>query len=79
MIPPRLTCAEMDAAFIGRYATDWYRRVRNFYMEMYYRYLQAKRDYPFFEHPEPQTFGIFSPEAIREMQAECEREFNRDL
>lgn len=49
------------------------------YKDLYFRYLQARRDYPYFEHPKPTNFGFFDPEELRDMQKECEREFNRTI
>lgn len=56
-------------------------RTLGIYQDLYLRYLQARRDYPYFEHEPPSVLGLasYDSEDIRRIQQECEREFNRTI
>jgi hypothetical protein len=53
-------------------------RLRAEYEELYYRFLQARRDYPGLDiGPEPAGHRAFYPFEIDNIRLNCEREFNR--
>lgn len=58
---------------------DYEQALKGEYQDRYYRYLQACRDYPFFEHPEPDGGGLWTQFELARMQEECEREFARTI
>jgi hypothetical protein len=60
------------------YYDNLWQKMCEAYKDLYLRYLAARRDYPYFEHEKPTNYGFFEAE-LREMQEECEREFNRTL
>jgi hypothetical protein len=54
------------------------------YQDLYFRYLQACRDYPYFEHEKPAVFESptrfgYPCEDIERVAKECEREFARTI
>jgi hypothetical protein len=60
------------------YQLQW-NQLRGAYQDLYLRYLQARRDYPYFEHEKPPGFGMFSADELRRIQQDCEREFARTV
>jgi hypothetical protein len=60
------------------YYDNLWQKMCEAYKDLYFRYLTARRDYPYFEHDKPTNYGFFKEE-LRAMQEECEREFNRTI
>lgn len=60
---------------------DLWRHQASMYREMYFRFLQAKRDFPHLDHwgTEPAPPAIFSKTDTARIQRDCEREFNRTI